>query len=230
MKDVMGLLVRPLSVGRELATRKVIKQFARKFNLVYLGAVNQREDEHELIRGVTVAATHNDDNFCVGEYRGHDISLVERQNTLQHPERPPEQYRWLIMQVDLHAAALPMVFLDANHHDVTFYESLFMRFANLNEANILFNQRDPLFARSFHAFAPADQFEEVDALLTPEITSMLAHYFRQFDYEIAGDHLLIYASNSVITPHVLHEMLRVGSWLAKELDGHDKLVETHKNR
>jgi hypothetical protein len=216
--ELMQLLSRPLSIGRELATKKIIKQFAHKFGLVYFGYVNQREDEHELIRGITVSATHIDNHFCVGDYKGHDISVVERHNTLVYPDKTPVRYHWVIMQFDLKRDGLPHVFIDGNHHDEAFYMTLFMKFANMSNATTLFMHASPLFARTFQVFAPADKFDEVEVMLSGDVAAMVAHHFKQFDYEIDGDRVLIYAENPVITARLLHEMMRVGQWLASELD------------
>jgi hypothetical protein len=216
--ELMQMLSRPLSIGRDLATKKVMKQFAHKFGLVYFGYVNQREDEHELIRGITVSASHVDTHFCVGDFKGHDISFVERRNTLIYPEQVPVSYHWVIMQFDLKRDGLPHVFIDGNHHDENFYVTLFMKFANMANAEGVFSQANPLFAKAFNIFTPADRFDETEAMIKGEIAAMLAHHFRQFDYEIDNDRVLIYAENPVITPHLLHEMLRVGHWLAGQLD------------
>lgn len=216
--DLVQMLSRPLSIGREMASKKIIRQFAHKFGLVYFGYVDQREDEHELIRGITVSATHVDKHFCVGELKGHDVSLVERYNTLTYPEQPPAQYRWLIMQVDLKREGLPHVFIDGNHHEEAFYTMLFMKFANMSNANTIFTEDNPLFARTFQVFAPADKFDETETMLRGEVAAMLAHHFKQFDYEIDSDKVLVYAENPIVTLHLLHEMLRVGQWLATELD------------
>lgn len=216
--DLVRLLSQPLHLGRELATKKMVKQFARKFGLVYFGAVNQREDEHELIRGITVSASHVDTHFCVGDYKGHDISLVERRNTLNYPDQASRRYHWLIMQVDLKREGLPHVFIDGNHHDESFYTTLFMKFANMTNANTIFMQSTPLFARTFKVFTPADKFDELEIMLGSDIAAMLAHHFKQFDYEIDGDRVLVYAENPVVSWHLLHEMLRVGQWLATQLD------------
>jgi hypothetical protein len=216
--DFDKLFARPLALGRELATRKIITQFAHKYGLVYLGGVNQHEAQDELIRGITVGANHIDSHFCVGSYAGHDVSLVERRNTILYPERPPQKYRWLLMQFDLRVDNLPHAFIDGNHHDELFYETLFMKFANFTYASSLFVESDPLFAKTFRVFTPADRFDETEEMLTRDITAMLTHHFKQFDYEISGDRLLIYAGNPVVSLHMLQEMLRVGRWLAAHLD------------
>jgi hypothetical protein len=216
--DLMQLISHPFSIGRGLATKKIIKQFTHKFDLVYFGYVNQREDDHELIRGITVAANHTDNHFSVGHFHGHDISLVERQNTLTFPDKQPQQYRWIIMQIDLRRSELPHIFIDAHHHDEMFYANLFVKFANLAHADSLFAESDPLFARYFNVFTPADKFDDAELLLSKEVTAMLAHHFRQFDYELGGDRLLVYASNPVVSLHLLQEMLRIGTWLADQFN------------
>src|SRR6266702_1728443 len=228
--EFMQLVSRPLLAGRELATKKIIKQFARKFGLVYFGYVNQREDEHELIRGITVSTTHVDNHFCVGEFKGHDISLVERRNTIVYPGRPPVQYHWIIMQIDLRRDGLPHVFVDDNHHSEDFYTTLFMGFANMSNANTLFAASNPLLARTFGVFAPADKFDEVEAMLGDDVAAMIAHHFKQFDYEIEGDRVLIYAENPTVTSHLLHEMLRVGQWMADQLDKAKLVLEGFEQR
>lgn len=220
--DLLLALTRPMTFGREMATRKVIKQFARKADLVYFGYVNQRDDANELIRGITVSASHVDRHFCVGTYKGYDISLVERSNTISFPEQPSRQYRWLILQVDLRREDLPHMFIDANHHDQQFYETLFMRFANFTNAAALFTERDVTFSRSFKLFTPADKFDEADSIMQPAITNELTRHYRQFDYELEGDRLLVYANDPMVTPHMLQEIVNAGLWFARQLDAAPK--------
>lgn len=216
--DLLELVTRPMSFGREMAVRKIMKQFARRHELVYFGYVNQRDDANELIRGITVSASHVDRHFCVGNYKGYDISIVERSNTIMFADQHAREYRWLILQVDLRQEHLPHTFIDANHHDQQFYETLFMRFANFTNAVSLFTERDPGFARSFRIFTPADKFDETESMLTPDITNELTKHYRQFDYEIDGDRLLVYANDPLIAPHTLQEMLAAGLWFASKLD------------
>ena len=216
--DIMAALLRPMTLGRELATRKIMKQFARKYDLVYFGYVDQRDDANELIRGITVSASHVDRHFCVGEYQSHDISVVDRRNTINFPEQPAREYHWLILQVDLHRGGLPHMFIDANHHDQQFYETLFMRFANFTNAAALFTERDPAFSRAFRIFAPADKFDDTDSILPPEVTKEMTKHHRQFDYEIDDDRLLVYANDPVIVQRTLQEMLAAGLWFAARLE------------
>lgn len=212
------LLTQSLRAARTLATKKIIKQFAHKFELVYFGFVDPREDEHELVRGITLSTTHRDNHYTVGSFRNHDLTLVERQTTLTFPGKPERKYTWLIMQIDLRRRGLPHVFFDAHHHEEVFYANFFLKHAHFEDATGLFARHDPAFSRSYKVFAERTTFDEVWSSIKPELTAMIAHHFRQFDYEIRDDKLFVYASNVMVTAHLLQEMLRVGCWLAEHLN------------
>ncbi|MGH7196476.1 MAG: hypothetical protein ACREGJ_01765 [Candidatus Saccharimonadales bacterium] len=217
MSNIMHFVTHPLSLLTDIATKGVIKQFAKKYHFVYFGYVSH-QDEHDLVRGITVSTTHLDNHYTVGTFHGHDIALVDRRNKLTFPNKPSSEYKWLIMQFDLQQDKLPHIFMDANHHDETFYANMFVKFANFENAAGIFESHGSLFLRHFKVFAPPDTFDEVREVLTAEITAMLAHHFRQFDYEISDDKLYIYASNKTITLATLNDMLRVGLWLANHLN------------
>lgn len=54
--------------------------------------------------------------------------------------------------------------------------------------------------------------------MTPDITHELTKHYRQFDYEIDGDRLLVYANDPLIAPHTLQDMLGAALWFAGKLD------------
>jgi hypothetical protein len=215
------MIHKAVQVAQSFATKKVLKQFAQKFEFVYFGRVGA-EDEYELVRGITLTAHHLDMHFMVGNFRHHDITIVERHTEATFPGKPTQSYRWLIMQFDLRRGGFCHTFFDAHHHDAVFYANFFLRFADFEEATALFNRHDPLFTKHFKAFAPRAVFDEVWSTFTPQITGMLAHHFRQFDYEVNDDHLFVYASNAVITMQLLQEMMRIGMWLADQLNAQPK--------
>lgn len=214
---MMKLPQQPLAIVQRAATRQVVRQFARKFDFVYFGHVDPQRDEQQIICGITASAAHTDRHFAFGSFRGRDIAVVERQNTLHFPGKGTHTYRWLIMQFDLHDAH-PHAFMDAHHHEEIFYANLFTKHGQLDDVTARFAAHDSLFATHFKVFARSQDAERVHMMLTPAITAMLAHHFKQFDYEIADDSLYIYASNAVIALSVVQEMLRVGVWLVEQLD------------
>jgi phosphoheptose isomerase len=214
----MKLPRQPLAVVQSLATKQVVKQFANKFDFVYFGQVDARVDEHQLVRGVTVSGNHSDDNYAVGDFKGHDVTIVERRASLQATDNSKVAYRWMIMQVDLHRSGLPHIFIDALHHEETFYTDLFMKFGRLETAMALFGHYDPLFVKYFKAFAKPIDFMIVGQVVTQELATMIAHHFRQFTYEINDDYVLIYSDSNVVTMNLLQEMMRIGVWIADQLD------------
>jgi hypothetical protein len=69
---------------------------------VYFGYVDQRDDDHRLIRGHTVSATHQDNHYCIGTVRGYDVMLVLRNDVIRVPSGKEKRCHWLIVTVDLH--------------------------------------------------------------------------------------------------------------------------------
>src|SRR5688572_22885365 len=129
-------------------TKRIIKQFAAKYQLVYFGSVNPQDDDYNMVRGVTVSVSHTDNHYTVGSYQGHDIILVERRNSITFPGKERSNYRWLIMQIDLRQHNLPHLFIDTKHHDKTFYATAFMGANNLQDMTAYFAQVSPAFAGS----------------------------------------------------------------------------------
>jgi len=195
----------------KLAAKSVIKQFANKYNLVYFGAVSARSDEHQLVRGVTAASTHTDNNYTVGTYNGHDLILVERRNVISHPKLPTTKHHWLILQIDLKQKDLPHIFIDS-HHDQTFHSNLSIGHSKLRDITSLV----PNLGHS-RILAPVEHIEDVHKIITNDFIAAM-HSFQHFDYEINDDQLFVYAHNPLITTVLLTDMLRIGAWLADYLD------------
>ena len=108
-------------------TKIVYKEICERYDLVYFGSVNQHEDEHEMVRGVTLSTTHHDQHYCVGSVQGRDVTLLKRTDSIAFPNKPAKTYSWHILQVDLRNMALPHTLLDAHHHDEDFYTHLFTK-------------------------------------------------------------------------------------------------------
>lgn len=214
MKNIKHLAKKSLHTFSSAATKRLIKQFASKYNMVYFGRVDPQQDEYELVRGITVSTSHVDNHYTVGTYNNHDLIIVERRNTLSFPGKPDTQYRWVIAQIDLTRSGLPHIFIDSHHHDATFYANAFLAKNGIQDLTSYFNGVSAAFSQRCKLFASPSQYTEVGRIMTPEVAETLAQHFHQFDYELLDDRVLVYASNSTITPALLDEMLRVGSWLA----------------
>ncbi|MGH7930399.1 MAG: hypothetical protein ACREQV_21720, partial [Candidatus Binatia bacterium] len=74
--DSIPLLSRLVQAG---SNGRAIRRFIKRFDLVYFGKVDHRYDEHAVLRGVTASAQHIDRHFAVGNIKGRDISILERE-------------------------------------------------------------------------------------------------------------------------------------------------------
>ena len=218
MKSIKHIAQQSLSSLGAAATRRIIKQFAAKHHMVYFGHVDPREDEYELVRGLTLSTKHIDNHYTVGTHDGRDVILVERRNTLSFPNKPDSSYRWLIAQIDLKRSGFPHLFIDCNHHDATFYANAFLLRQGIQDLGTYFNGLSPSFAQKAKLFANPSKYTAVRELVTPEVAETIAQHFTQFDYELFDDCLLVYASNNLPTPALLEDMLRIGAWLAAHFE------------
>ncbi len=216
VKNIKNIAKSSLHSFSAAASRRIIKQFASKYQFVYFGRVDPREDEYELVRGLTVSTTHIDNHYTVGTFNGHDIILLERRNTLTFPGKADVTYRWLIMQIDLKTASLPHVFIDSHHHDAMFYANAFIAKQGMQDLSNYFSAVSPTFTQRCKLFANPTTYQQVGAVITPEIAETLAQHFNQFDYEFFDDRIIVYATSRVPTPQMLDDMLRVGAWLAEQ--------------
>ena len=231
MKPIINNLKHHFGVVRTFSSHHVIAKFAEDFGLVYFGSVDQHSDEHNLVRGITVSAEHNDRHYCVGNIQGYDTTLVQRTDTVHFPGKQSAHYTWLIMQFDLHVPedVFGHILLDAKHHDEAFYANLFVKFNRFSGVDAsVFMGHEPVFVNYFNVYTPPDETDRLPYILTPDITATLGHHFRHFDFEISGDRLLVYASNRVITRHELEHMLRAGLWLSEHLDNAAEHIVHHK--
>lgn len=201
----------------DYTAKRAIKQFAQKYHLVYFGRVDSRDEEYELVRGVTVSTTHHDNHYSVGTIDGHDIIFVERRNRVTFPGKPPTELNWQILQIDLPGQDLPRVFVDFHQHGETFYANLFAKLPQFKDVTSIFEGRDPALTKHGRIFGSPQHYAEIGDLLTSELTGMLVHNFRQFDFEFNGGHLYVYASKTRPSVPLLGDMARVGLWLAVQL-------------
>lgn len=195
-------------------------QFAEKVGMVYFGYVDQRSDEHRLVRGLTVSANHRDNHYCIGSFRGYDITLVERIDTLHFPGKTPKAHDWIIMTFDLHASVdLPHVFLGLHTHSDTFYAHLFTKFAHLNKAAIgVLGSYDDTFTKRYAVYTEPAQSMTVERLFDPPIAKTITDHFGSLTIEVADNCLYVYAEHQRPSLALLEKMLKNGTWLAQSLD------------
>lgn len=220
----------PAKVLQSQLHRRVFMQFAEKVRLVYFGYVDQRSDEHRLVRGLTVSAKHRDNHYCVGSYDGYDISVVERTDTIHFPGNPSRTHNWIILTVDLHTSRdIPHVFMGLHAHNDTFYAHLFTKFSSLTQIPLLSSGRQysPQFTQRYALYTEPAHMIAVEQLFHPEVAKIIAESFGSLTAEIADGSVYVYAEHSRPSIQLLERMLSSGMWLAKTID--HSILDTQEN-
>jgi hypothetical protein len=225
MKKILSRLM-PHDVIVKRANKRVIMNFAEKVGLVYFGFVDQRSDEHQLIRGLTLSTNHRDNHYCVGSLYKYDVALVERTDTLHYPDKPTQIHHWLIMQFDLHSSKdLPHVFLGLHTHGATFYANLFAKFGQLQRAPLgTFGMYDESFTNKYAIYTPPAESLTVERLFDTEMTKLLAKHFGALTVEINDGCLYLYSEHNRVSKSLLEAMLQNGVWLARHIDERAELL------
>jgi hypothetical protein len=212
----------PAGIIQSQLHKRVFMQFADKIGFVYFGYVNQRSDDHRLVRGLTVSSNHRDNHYCVGSFDGYDVALIERVDTIRFPGKPAKTHDWIIMTFDLRTSAdIPHVFLGLHTHSETFYAHLFTKFAQLTKVSLgTISAYDKAFSERYALYAQPAQAIAAEQLFDPVITKTIADHFGSLTIEIAEGSLYLYAEHQRPTTALLEKMLKYGVWLAASIDHH----------
>lgn len=208
-------------------TRKhVITKFTDKNGLMYFGTVDQLSDEHKVIRGFTISASHQDDHYSIGNINGYDVTLVDRSDILWNSDGSMAVHNWTIMTFDLHTKQdLPHIFINARNHDNKSYKMFFSTFPNLKEVNLgTFEDYSPEFTSRFALYSRPDMAIQTERLLPAISTKVMSAHLWPLSAECDEHVLYMYSDEKDITLHLLETMLENGLWLAAHLDHQVELV------
>lgn len=210
----------PAKVLQSRMHKRVFMQFAEKVGLVYFGFVDQHSDEHRLVRGLTVSASHRDNHYCIGSYKNYDITLVERTDTIHFPGKPQASQEWIIMAFDLHTSLdLPHTFMGLHTHSDTFYAQLFTKFSSLTKVPLgTFSEYDAGFINRYAVYTEPAQLALTEYLFSKEVAKTISDHFGSLTVEVADGCLYLYAWHQRPTLSLLTKMLQNGVWLADVLD------------
>jgi hypothetical protein len=200
--------------------RKIITKFANRYGFVYFGHVDQHEDEHHVIRGLTVSSSHQDENYCVGSFDGYDVSIVDRYDTIHPHDSKAKLHRWAVIEIDLHNSIdVPHIFLGAHSHSDSSYAKLFTSVPSLQKIPLgTFESHSDEFTKRYSIFAAPTQFIEVERLFTAQVTKTIAAHFWPLAVEVVDNSLYIYSDARSLTMNTLDAMLKNGLWLAEQID------------
>jgi hypothetical protein len=198
---------------------KAIRHFISKIGLVYFGTVDQHEDEHEVIRGLTVSTTHRDTHYAVGSFDGYDVSLVDRFDVSYDSNHHATEHSWVIIQVNLQDVTLPHLFFKPLGHSPAAYNRFFTAYNTLHVINDVFNDtHSGEFHSRYELYGLATHVAALEDTLTPFVTQTIAARFWPHAIEIFEGKLYVYITEHRLNEAVLGSTLESTTWLASVLD------------
>ena len=215
---------RARSVFYNIAASKVHKntiiKFAKKYGLIYFGTVDQQLDEHRVVRGFTVSSTHKDNHYSVGSVDGYDVTVVDRNDAVLKPNGTVVINSWLIMAFDLKTDCdVPHIFINANNHDNSAFESLFSTYPSLSSINLgTFEAYSTEFTNRFTIYSKPTDSIDVEKILRADAARILGTHLWPYSAEVQDGTLYIYCSGEKITLANLNTILANGLWLARNID------------
>lgn len=201
---------------RSKATRHTVEAFAERSNMVYFGYVSQRNDEHHIVRGLTVSTKHVDDHYCIGTVNGYDVVFVERTDSI----RKGRHHRWHIMEFDLKTTAdLPHTFIGSPTHGYGFHELLTTKFPTLMPALMgVTNVYPHEFTSHYSVYVTPAHAVAAEQIITPETALKIGQHFKGLVIEITEQALYLYSEKPGLNSELLDVMLANGAWLARAID------------
>lgn len=208
--------VTPGHVARTFSTRSIISKFADDLGLVYFGRVDQSDDEHRLLRGMTVSRTHSDQHYSVGTFKGYDIALTVRRDTLEYPDKRVKDHFWTIMTFDLHTPVdVPHFYI--GHRKIR--EQLLARYSSLIPLQFgHFSRHEQAFVDQYTVYSSAEHAVDVEQILLPELTAGIAAHFHEMSMELSENTLYLYVTEKHPSRPLLERMVNNGVWLAQAID------------
>ncbi|MFZ1242978.1 MAG: hypothetical protein WAQ22_02435 [Candidatus Saccharimonas sp.] len=209
--------IRPTHLATKFAVSRTVKDFAEKVGLVYFGYVDQKDDDHRLVRGYTVSATHQDNYYSIGSIRGYDVMLVIRNDVVTIPgKNKPRRCHWLIATIDLHTSADLPYFYIGNKTDIETYRSAYKMTTPLRFG--VFGQYPQSFVNNYVPYGEPGRAIEIEKFLSPDIAEVIARDFSKISIELDEGTLYLYMECQRPRESVLDMVVSDGLWLAAALD------------
>lgn len=200
--------------------KRVIARFAKLNNLAYFGSVDQRHDEHRVVRGFTVSSTHIDNNYCVGPINGYDVTIIDRNDIELKSDSSVVYKNWLVMAFDLHTRQdTPHLLINSNNHDNGAFNSFFSIYPLLSKINFgTFEDYSQDFTNRFSVYSLLTDSIKIERLFPADSARVLGAHFWPLSAELADGILYVYADDIKLSISTLEAMSQNGLWLANLID------------
>ncbi len=201
---------------KSTSSKKMAHELSEQAGLVYFGHVSQRDDEHHIVRGVTVSNKHKDDHYCIGTYDSYDTIFVERSDTLHNGN----SHVWHIIEVDLKTTSeVPHMFISSHANTHGLHELLKTKYHSMLAHTMGSVHVYPAaFTSSFTVYTTPAHAVSTEQLIMPEVAEKIATHFKGLSIEITHEAVYVYSEKAHVTSAILLTMLRNGVWLAEQID------------
>lgn len=207
---------RPSHLLRKRVQRSAIEGFAEKVGLVYFGFVDQRDDEHRLIRGHTVSATHQDNHYSIGTVRGYDVMLALRNDVVRLASGKEKRCHWLICAIDLRTKVdVPHCYIGHTSRDDEFAAS-YKQLHPLAIGN--FGTYSHAFSSNYTVYGAATNAIAIERTIPPQVAEVIATHFHDVSVEIEDNMVYLYIEAVRPTEAQLDTMLSNALWIAGAID------------
>ncbi len=203
-----------------IKSRRIIRDFCEKVDLVYFGVVDQYEDDHKMVKGLTASTHHHDDDYAVGTLEDYDVRFVNRIDSHEDVNSKLHTHTWLIYEVQLkNNVDIPHLFIGPSIERNSPFARLFnanpglqaIPASNMTEYSTEFNSRYNIYTKSTH-------FIDVKDIVTNQIALTISAHFWPFSIEIVDGYVYVYADNKKVSQSILETMLRDALWLTEQID------------
>lgn len=208
------LLGTPSKIANDRHAKRVFKNFANKRKLVYFGAIDTRQNDSQVVRGITLGLSSEDAHHVFGSHDSYDMSLVQRQG-----EVGTRQW-WVVMEFDLHTAVnLPHILIGKKSEAQPLFESLLgiHRDLQVHEFAEPENHHHK-FIKHFVAYAPPAHAPLVEHIISPELANALVDHIQHIVIEIEGDCIYLTVAEPTLSVQYLDKMMHYGIQFAKHID------------
>lgn len=206
----------PGHIVKSRLTKRTVADFADKMGMVYFGYVDQKDDDHRLVRGHTVSKTHIDTHYAVGSINGYDVAFVTREDTVRIRNGKDQRYHWLICTIDLHTRTEIPHFYVGHHNRNEAYQASYRQLHRLDIGNYAEYSRD--FLKQYSVYGIPGDILEIEQSIPPQVADVIVSHFKQASIEVEDNTIYLYIESQHPSQVLLEKMLSNGLWLAEAID------------
>ena len=199
--------------------KKSAQKFAKDNKLIYFGSLDPDGQPLPVIRGAKMSLDQVDANYCFGTHAGYDVVLADRTANIGFENYKNTYHHWYVLQIDLHDANLPYIFIGTRQQTKAFYAGVLSAHRELRYLTLASQAARAAAFHGHYAILASPAHTQILYRLFDEtmINTLGAHKY-PFAMEFDGDSLYIITDTRKASQQLLSKLLHYGLWLAKETD------------